>query len=117
MSAALLYYWAQNCSNADEGTSFLSESVGSAEQLKEWAERTFGGTIGSAVAKYYSDSEHWDWPKPTPDGVRCLPIPRRCAMHDPMCVLTNCHKLCLAERSGQTRSWPTVSLTQPLSLC
>eukprot|EP01052_Picozoa_sp_SAG31_P003645 SAG31_NODE_143_length_22627_cov_14.541347_2_plen_599_part_00 len=55
-------------SNADEGTTFLSQGVSSAEELADWAKHIFGPTIGVEVAKFYSDEDNWDWIKPTPDN-------------------------------------------------
>jgi carboxylesterase type B len=55
-------------SNGDEGTTFLSDNVPSAGGFLQWCQKTFGETIGEAVAAYYSDYSHWDWPVPTPES-------------------------------------------------
>lgn len=54
-------------SNSDEGTTFLQASVRSLPMLAEWANYTFGATIGSAVADYYGNTSNWDWPAPSPE--------------------------------------------------
>ncbi len=54
-------------SNSDEGTTFLQASVRSMPMLAEWANSTFGSTIGSAVSEYYGNASNWDWPAPSPD--------------------------------------------------
>jgi para-nitrobenzyl esterase len=55
-------------SNADEGTTFLSQGASSAAELAEWCNHTFGPAIGGAVAAFYSDEGNWDWEKPSPDN-------------------------------------------------